>query len=89
LPEKLLAWRQYDYFREFFDRLALKREAIPDADVRHYARAYASLQQLRAGLEFYRSAYPASEKFKATHRAVTDVFMNIVRIPQRFEDPVL
>jgi pimeloyl-ACP methyl ester carboxylesterase len=56
LPEKLLAGRQYDYFRQFFDRLALNREAISDADVRHYARAYASPHQLRAGLEFYRQA---------------------------------
>jgi pimeloyl-ACP methyl ester carboxylesterase len=73
LPEKLLAGRQYEYFREFFDRLALKRDSIPDTDVRHYARSYASLQQLRAGLEFYRTVYPASEKFNATQRAVTDV----------------
>lgn len=73
LPEKLLAGREFDYFREFFDRLALNREAISDADVRHYARAYASPQQLRAGLEFYRRAYPASEKFNATARTVTDV----------------
>jgi pimeloyl-ACP methyl ester carboxylesterase len=73
LPEKMIAGRQYDYFREFFDRFALKREAIPDADVRHYVRAYASPQQLRAGIEFYRTAYPASEEFNSTHRAMTDV----------------
>jgi pimeloyl-ACP methyl ester carboxylesterase len=78
LPEKLLAGRQFDYFREFLDRLALNRDAISDADVRHYARAYASPQQLRAGLEFYRRAYPASEKFNATQRTVTDVPIALV-----------
>ena len=73
LPERLLAGRQFVYFREFFARLAFNRNAISDADVAHYARAYASERQLRAGLEFYRSAYPASEKFNATERSTIDV----------------
>jgi pimeloyl-ACP methyl ester carboxylesterase len=73
LPEKLLAGRQFVYFREFFDRLALNRNAIPDADVEHYARAYAAPSQLRAGLEFYRRAYPAAETFNAAQRSATAV----------------
>ena len=73
LPEKLLAGRQFAYFREFFDRLALSRKAIPDADVAHYARAYAAPSQLRAGLEFYRRAYPASEKFNAAERSAIEM----------------
>jgi pimeloyl-ACP methyl ester carboxylesterase len=73
LPERLLAGRQFIYFREFFDRLAFNRSAISNADVAHYARAYASASQLRAGLEFYRSAYPASEKLNATERSAIDV----------------
>jgi pimeloyl-ACP methyl ester carboxylesterase len=73
LPEKLLAGRQSMYFREFFDRLALNRKAISDADVKHYARAYAAPEQLRAGLEFYRRAYPASETFNAEERGTVDV----------------
>jgi pimeloyl-ACP methyl ester carboxylesterase len=73
LPEKLLAGRQFVYFREFFDRLALNRNAITDADVAHYARAYEAPSQLRAGLEFYRRAYPASETFNAAHRSAIDV----------------
>lgn len=73
LPERLLAGRQFVYFREFFDRLALNRKAITDAEVRHYARAYATADQLRAGLEFYRRGYPASEKFNAAERSATDV----------------
>ena len=73
LPEKLLAGRQFVYFREFFDRLALNRKAITDADVAHYARAYAAPSQLRAGLEFYRRAYPTSEKFNAAERTAIDM----------------
>jgi pimeloyl-ACP methyl ester carboxylesterase len=73
LPEKLLAGRQFVYFREYFDRLALNRDAITDADVAHYARAYAAPSQLRAGLEFYRRAYPTSEKFNAAERSAIDV----------------
>ena len=57
----------------FFDRLALNRKAVSDADVRHYAGAYATLSQLRAGLEFNRRAYPAAEKFNAAERSVIDV----------------
>jgi pimeloyl-ACP methyl ester carboxylesterase len=73
LPEILLAGRQFAYFREFFDRLALNGKAIADADVRHYASAYARPEQLRAGLEFYRRAYPASEKFNAAERSAIAV----------------
>jgi pimeloyl-ACP methyl ester carboxylesterase len=73
LPERLLAGRQVVYFREFFDRLAVNRKAIADADVAHYARAYSAPSQLRAGLEFYRRAYPASEKFNAAERSAIDV----------------
>lgn len=73
LPEKLVAGRQFIYFREFFNRLALNRQAVPDADVMHYARAYAALRQLQAGLEFYRRAYPTSEKFNAAERGVLDM----------------
>jgi pimeloyl-ACP methyl ester carboxylesterase len=73
LPEELIMDRQVVYFREFFNRLALDRTAVSDADVRHYAGAYATLVQLRAGLEFYRRAYPAAEKFNAAERSVIDV----------------
>jgi pimeloyl-ACP methyl ester carboxylesterase len=73
LPERLLAGRQFVYFREFFDRLAVNREAIADPDVAHYARAYSAPNQLRAGLEFYRRAYPSSEKLNAIERGVMGV----------------
>jgi pimeloyl-ACP methyl ester carboxylesterase len=73
LPESLLAGREFIYFREFFDRLALSREAIIDAEVKHYAEAYSTPAQLRAGLEFYRRGYPAAEQFNAAQREAIDL----------------
>jgi len=73
LPEKLIAGRQFIYFREgFFNRLAFNGKAITDADVTHYANSYANPEQLRAGLEFYR-AFPANEKFNAAQQSAIDV----------------
>jgi pimeloyl-ACP methyl ester carboxylesterase len=68
LPEKLIQCHQFDYFREFFNRLALNSKAITDDEVTHYVNSYSSPAQLRAGLEFYRQAYPSSEKFNAMQR---------------------
>lgn len=65
LPEQLITGREFAYFRSFFDRLAFDRKAISDADVARYVAAYEGVDRLRAGLEFYRSAYPASEKANA------------------------
>jgi pimeloyl-ACP methyl ester carboxylesterase len=73
LPEKMIRGREFVYLRDFFNRLALNRKAIRDSDVARYARAYASLPQLRAGLAFYRQAYPAAEKLNAAERDATDV----------------
>ena len=73
LPEKMISGREFLYLRDFFNRLALNRKAISDSDVARYARAYASLPQLRAGLAFYRQAYPAAEKLNAAERNATDV----------------
>jgi pimeloyl-ACP methyl ester carboxylesterase/catechol 2,3-dioxygenase-like lactoylglutathione lyase family enzyme len=69
LPEQLISGREFPYFRAFFDRFALKREAIRDRDVAHYVKAYAGVERLRAGLEFYRRVYPGSEAFNAAARS--------------------
>ena len=72
-PERLIAGREAIYFREvFFNRLARNRDAISDDDLAHYVRSYASPEQLRAGLEFYR-AYPDNERFNAAQREPIDV----------------
>jgi pimeloyl-ACP methyl ester carboxylesterase len=47
LPEQLIGGREFIYFRAFFDRLALRREAISDEDVARYVRAYAGVERLR------------------------------------------
>jgi pimeloyl-ACP methyl ester carboxylesterase len=72
-PERMIAGREALYFREvFFNRLARNPGAISDDDLAHYVRSYASPEQLRAGLEFYR-AYPENERFNAAQREPIDV----------------
>lgn len=67
LPEQLLADRQSIYFRYIFPP-----DIFSDADIAHYAAAYAGPDRLRAGLEFYR-AFPANGKFNASQRSTIDV----------------
>jgi hypothetical protein len=72
-PERLIAGRQAIYFREvFFNRLARNPGAISNDDLAHYVRSYASPEQPRAGLEFYR-AYPKNERFNAAQRDPIDL----------------
>jgi pimeloyl-ACP methyl ester carboxylesterase len=73
LPEKLLAGRQFIYFRDhYFSFKGVKNKAISDSDVTHYANSYSAPEQLRAGMEFYR-AFPANEKFNAAQRNKVEV----------------
>ena len=73
VPERSLAGRQFFYFREhFFSLNGVRNTAITDRDVAHYANAYAALQHLRAGLEWYR-AFPANEKFNDAQRDTVDL----------------
>ena len=73
LPERLVSGRQREYFREFFDRLTHNPAAVTDMDVEHYARAYETIEQLRAGFAFYRQCYPAMERSNAQDHASRDV----------------
>jgi pimeloyl-ACP methyl ester carboxylesterase len=68
LPEQLIAGREFVYFRSFFDRLALRGDAISDAEVTEYVSAYATPEQLLAGLAVYRRGYPSSEAFNSSQR---------------------
>ncbi len=73
VPEILISGREAAYFREAFFKLGTRNpSAIRDADVTQYAKAYASAEQLRAGLGFYR-AIPANEKFNASQTSPIDV----------------
>lgn len=68
IPEKLIAGRQFIYFREhFFDFNGQKNKAVSDSNVKHYANSYAAPEQLRAGMEHYR-AIPANKKFNAAQQ---------------------
>jgi pimeloyl-ACP methyl ester carboxylesterase len=67
LPEQLLAGREAIYLRHF-----LYSDTFSDADVAHYARAYAAPKHLRAALEIHR-AFPANEKFNAAQQSSISV----------------
>ena len=66
LSEALVQGREAIYFREIFDRTAIVPQAITDADLAVYLRAYRLPGRLRAGFEFYR-ALPADEAFDREH----------------------
>lgn len=68
LPERLIGGREYIYFkRAFFLRFAKDKQAMTDADMRHYASAYTAPEQLRAGLGLYRT-YRKNQAFMRAHR---------------------
>jgi pimeloyl-ACP methyl ester carboxylesterase len=62
LPELLVDGHQQEYFLSFFNRLTHNPGAVTDREVADYARAYGTIEQLRAGFAFYRQCYPAIEK---------------------------
>jgi pimeloyl-ACP methyl ester carboxylesterase len=73
VPEKLLAGRQFVYFREgIFNRFTANSSAITDADVTHYVKSYAAPQHLHAGMEFFR-AFPANEQLNQEQQSPVDV----------------
>lgn len=72
IPEALVAGRQRIYFRSFFDRFMLNKEAVTAADLDHFAQSYEKPEQLRAGFGYYRS-FPADAAFNAAHRERLDV----------------
>lgn len=73
LPERLIGGREYTYFkRAFFLRFAKNKQAMTDADMRHYASAYKTPEQLRAGLGLYRT-YRKNRLFMRSHRGELDV----------------
>jgi pimeloyl-ACP methyl ester carboxylesterase len=67
LPEKLVAGRQADYFRYFFNF-----GKFTPSDVAHFVNAYATPAQLHAVFEMYR-AFPANAQFNAAQRGPNDV----------------
>jgi pimeloyl-ACP methyl ester carboxylesterase len=67
LAEKLVHGNQADYFRYF-----LLDNSFTDAEVEHYAEAYAKPSQLHAMFEMYR-AFPEDAKFNSAQRSRIEV----------------
>lgn len=68
LAEQLVAGREATYFRYFLR----PQFSFSDADVAHYAQAYAAPDHLRPAFEFYR-AFTANEQFNAAARSPINV----------------
>jgi pimeloyl-ACP methyl ester carboxylesterase len=77
LPEALVMDRQAAYFRYFFDVGTRGDNVVTDADVEHYAAAYADRAHPRAAFETYR-AVPANIAFNRSHRTTLDVPLMLV-----------
>ncbi len=68
LPEWLIGGHEYTYFKiAFFRRFTKDKQAMSDAVMRHYASAYTTPEQLRAGLGLYRT-YRKNRAFMRAHR---------------------
>ncbi|KAI4653169.1 uncharacterized protein J4E79_008682 [Alternaria viburni] len=53
LPEFLIAGKEREYLKHFFDKISYNSAAISPADLEHYALAYSQPGAIRAGLEVY------------------------------------
>ena len=68
LPEWLIGGHEYTYFKTaFFRRFTKNKRAMSNAVMRHYASAYTTPEQLRAGLGLYRT-YRKNQAFMRAHR---------------------
>jgi pimeloyl-ACP methyl ester carboxylesterase len=55
LPEFLIAGKEREYLKHFFDKISHNSAAISPADLEHYALAYSQPGAIRAGLQVYRA----------------------------------
>jgi len=55
LPEFLIAGKEREYLKHFFDKLLYNSSAITPADLDYYTLAYSQPGAIRAGLEVYRA----------------------------------
>ncbi|KAI4640780.1 hypothetical protein J4E93_008372 [Alternaria ventricosa] len=62
LPEFLIAGKEREYLKHFFDKISYNSAAISPADLEHYALAYSQPGAIRAGLEVYRAFEKDSEE---------------------------
>ncbi|KAI4613309.1 uncharacterized protein J4E87_009956 [Alternaria ethzedia] len=64
LPEFLIAGKEREYLKHFFDKISYNSAAISPADLEHYALAYSQPGAIRAGLEVYRAFEKDAEENK-------------------------
>ena len=64
LPEFLIAGKEREYLKHFFDKQLYNSAAISPADLDHYALAYEQPGAIRAGLEIYRAFEKDAEENK-------------------------
>ncbi|KAI4684250.1 hypothetical protein J4E81_009130 [Alternaria sp. BMP 2799] len=55
LPEFLIAGKEREYLKHFFDKISYNSAAISPTDLERYALAYSQPGAIRAGLEVYRA----------------------------------
>jgi pimeloyl-ACP methyl ester carboxylesterase len=73
LPEFLIAGKEREYLKHFFDKISYNSAAISPSDLEHYALAYSQPGAIRAGLEVYRAFEKDAEEnrnWKAEHGKV-------------------
>lgn len=73
LPEALIAGKEREYCKHFFDKIAYNSAAITLTDLDHYALAYSQPGAIRAALEVYRAFERDAEEnraWKASHGKV-------------------
>ncbi|USP78576.1 hypothetical protein yc1106_05850 [Curvularia clavata] len=73
LPEFLIAGKEREYLKHFFDKLVLNTAAITPGDLENYVLAYSQPGAIRAGLEIYRAFEQDAEenrKWMAEHGKV-------------------
>lgn len=73
LPEFLIAGKEREYLKHFFDKLTHNSAAITPADLENYVLAYSQPGAIRAGLEVYRAFEEDAEenrKWLAEHGKV-------------------
>lgn len=65
LPEFLIAGKEREYLKHFFDKQLYNSAAISPADLDHYTLAYKQPGAIRAGLEVYRAFEKDAEENRA------------------------
>jgi hypothetical protein len=69
LPEFLVAGREREYLRHFFDEISSNRSAISEGDLDAYADGYAKPGAMRCAMDVYRAFEVDAEENRAWLRS--------------------